>query len=64
MQETEEQLVQHLGLEDPLEEGMATHFLPGKSHGWRSLEGHGLWGCKELNTIKQLNPHTSIYLLI
>ena len=30
------------GLEDPLEEGMATHtvFLPGESHGQRSLEGY------------------------
>ena len=22
-------------------------FLPGKSHGWRSLAGYNLWGCKE-----------------
>ena len=31
--------VQPLGWEDPLEKGMATHpvFLPGKSHGQRSL---------------------------
>ena len=24
-------------------------FLPGKSHGQRSLEGYSLWGCKELD---------------
>ena len=25
-------------------------FLPGKSHGQRSLLGYGPWGCKELDT--------------
>ena len=24
-------------------------FLPGESHGQRSLVGYSLWGCKELN---------------
>ena len=24
-------------------------FLPGKSHGWRSLVGYSLWGHKELD---------------
>ena len=35
------EMVQSLGGEDPLEEGMATHssILPGKSHGQRSLAG-------------------------
>ena len=35
-----------LGQEDPLEEGMATRpvFLPGESHGWRSLVGYSPWG--------------------
>ena len=44
--------VQFLGQEDPLEEEMATHpvFLPGESHGWRSLADFSLWGCKELDT--------------
>ena len=34
--------VRFLGQEDPLEEGMATHsvFLPGESHGQRSLAGY------------------------
>ena len=25
-------------------------FMPGKSHGWRSLVGYSPWGCKELDT--------------
>ena len=35
---------------------MATHpvFLPGKSHGQRSLVGYSPWGCKELDTTEQL----------
>ena len=43
MQETQ---VQSLGREDPLEKGMATTlvFLPGESHGERSLTGYGTWG--------------------
>ena len=38
-----EMWVRHLGQEDPLDEGMATHsgFLPGESHGQRSLAGYG-----------------------
>ena len=36
--------IQFLGLEDPPEEGEATHssVLPGKSHGQRSLAGYCL----------------------
>ena len=30
-------------------------FLPGKSHGQRSLEGYNPWGLKELDTTWQLN---------
>ena len=45
MQELQEVWVQSLGQEDPLEEEMAAHssilFLPGKSHGQRSLGGYG-----------------------
>ena len=39
-------LVQSLGREDPLEEGMVTTpvFLPGESHGERSLAGYSPWG--------------------
>ena len=43
-----ETLVQSLGGEDPLEEGIATHssILGGKSHGQRSLAGYSPWGHK------------------
>ena len=35
-------MVPSLGQEDPMEEGMATPiFLPGESHGQRSLAGYG-----------------------
>ena len=40
-----------LGWEDPLEKEMATPtptFLPGKSLGWRSLVGYGLWGSQRI----------------
>ena len=37
--------VPSLGWEDPLEEGTPV-FLPGESHGQRSLEGYSAWGCK------------------
>ena len=38
--------------------GGATHssvFLPGKSHGQRSLVGYSLWGLKESDTTEQLS---------
>ena len=56
MQEMQEMQVPSLGLEDPLEEEMATHFifLPGKSHGQRSLVGYSPWGRKELDMNEQL----------
>ena len=46
--------VRSLGQEDPLEEGMATTpvFLPGESHGQRSLAGYSPWGCKESDIIE------------
>ena len=42
MQETSETQICPLGLKNPLEKGMATHsvFLPGESHGQRSLLGY------------------------
>ena len=45
------------GWEDPLEKEMATHsiFLPGKSHGQRTLVDNSPWGCKELDRTEQLN---------
>ena len=38
------------GSEDPLEKEMATRsvFLPGESHGQRSLVGYSPWGCKRV----------------
>ena len=48
----QETRVQSLGSEDPLEKGMATHpiFLPGESHGQRSLVGYSPQGLKESDT--------------
>jgi len=46
----QENQVPFLGQEDSLEKGMAKPtpvFLPGKSHGQRSLENYRPWGCKE-----------------
>ena len=44
--------VQSLDQEDLLEEGMAPTplFLPGKSHGQRSLAGYSPWSPKESDT--------------
>ena len=36
--------------------------LPGKSHGWRSLVGYNLWGCKESDTTGRLHL-TSVFAL-
>ena len=36
----------------------ASRYLPGKSHGQRSLVGYSPWSCKELNTTEQLSTHT------
>ena len=33
-----------------LEREMATHSMPGESHGQRSLAGHALWGRRESDT--------------
>ena len=33
-------------------------FLPGESHGQRSLAGYSPWGCRELDTTERLT-HTS-----
>ena len=48
MQETR---VQPLGREDTLEEGRQPTpiFIPGESHGQRSLVGYSPWGHKELD---------------
>ena len=40
--------VQSLGWEDPLRRKwqLTPVFLPGESHGWRSLVGYSPWGCR------------------
>ena len=57
-----ETLVLSLGSEDPLEKEVATTpvFLPGKSHGHRSLEGYSQRGCKRLDMTEQLTLAFSI----
>ena len=58
MQETQ---VLSLGQEDPLEKGMATHGLPGESHGQRSLVAYNPWGRKESDMTEQLT-HTYTHI--
>ena len=36
-------------------------YLPGKSHGQRSLVGYSLWACKELDMTKRLTLSLSLY---
>ena len=56
--------VQSLHWEDSLEKEMAV-FLPGKSHGERSLAGYRPWGHKESDMTEQLNTaHTCVYIYI
>ena len=59
IQETQETQVQSLGWEDPLEEEMATHsvFLPGKSHGQRSLVGYDPKYHKESDMTEHQEDH-------
>ena len=58
MQEMQEIQVQSLGWEDPLEKVMATTpvFVPGESHGQRSLVGHSPQGHTQLDTT-EANEH-------
>ena len=59
MQET---WVWALGWEDPLERAWQPTpvFLPGESHGRRSLVGHSPQGCKESDTTERLSTSTEI----
>ena len=56
--------VQSLGQKDPLEEGKVAHsaFLPGESHGPRSLDGYSPWGHKESDTTEQ-HTHSHVWIL-
>ena len=53
----QENKVQSLGQEDPLEKEWQPNpvFLPGDSHGERSLVGYSPWGRKELDMTEQLS---------
>ena len=33
-------------------------FLPGKSHGQKSLVGYSLWGCKQSDMTERMSAHT------
>ena len=57
----QENQVQSLGREEPLEKEMATHcsILTWRIQGQKSLVGYSPWGCKELDTTKRLSTHTS-----
>ena len=50
-----------LGQEDPLEEEWQPSpvFLPGESHGQKSLAGYSPWGRKEQKQLKQLSSSSS-----
>ena len=58
--------VQSLGWEDPLEKkGKPTPvFLPGKSHGQRSLVGYRPWGRKKSDTTERLYFHLRVIVKI
>ena len=51
--------VRSLGQEDPRRRKWQPTpvFLPGESHGWRSLVDYSPWGCKESDTTERLNFH-------
>ena len=53
----QENQVQSLGLEDPLEKGMATHssILAWRISWTEEPGGYSPWGHKELDTTEQLN---------
>ena len=61
MQETQ---IRSLGWEDPLEKGMTPTpvFLPGESHGQRSLVGYSPRDCKELDTT-EATEHTRMRVI-
>ena len=62
MQET---WVQPLGQEDPLEEGMATHFsiLAWRIPWTEDLVGYSPWSCKELDTA-EATEHAGTHKMI
>ena len=63
MQETQEIWVQSLGQEDPWKRKWQPTpiFLPGKSHGQRSLEGYSPWAT-ESDTAEHKNSYMYVYI--
>ena len=65
MQEMQETLVQSLAGQDRLEKEMLLTpvFLPGESHGQKSLVGYSPWGCKESDKTEhaQILMHSHYY---
>ena len=59
VQKMQETWVQSLGQEDALERAWesAPVFLPGESHGQRSLVGDSPWGHKESDTTEPLSTY-------
>ena len=55
-----------LGWGRSLEKKMAAYFriLEEKFYGHRSLDGCSPWGCKELDTLEQLNNNNSLSLYL
>ena len=64
----QEMQIQSLGWEDPLEKEMTTHsiFLPGESHGQRSLGGLPSMGLQRVghDLVTKQQQHYSLYLLM
>ena len=60
LQDTAKEFV--LDPQGDVEKEMATHsvFLPGKSHGQRSLVGYSPWGRKESDTTERLHLHLRV----
>ena len=63
MQETQEMQVQPPGQEDPWRRKWQPTpvFLPGESHGQRSLVGYSPWGHKELDTSEHKTELNSFF---
>ena len=61
----QETWVQSLGWEDPLDKGMQPTpvFLPGESHGQRSLADYNPCGCKELDVTDTFTFHGKVEII-
>ena len=66
MKEPQETWVQSLGQEDPWRRKWQPTpvFLPGQSHGQRSLTGYSSWGCKELDMTERLSKQENIWYYV